>query len=246
MADEQRSHQREKTLARRSRVTLENLFSEIAAGELRELNVIIKADVQGSVHVLSETITEMNTSEVAVRILHAATGGINESDVLLAEASNAIIIGFQVVADDRARLLAETSGVEIRLYRVIYNVTEDIKQALEGMLAPRIEEKQIGRAEVRQTFRISRLGTIAGCYINEGYIQRSSSVRLIRDNVVIQDNMTLQSLRHEKEDITEIRSGLECGLKLANFDDVKVGDVIEAYELVKISRKLEPESEPVS
>jgi len=240
IADEQRSRKREKTLAQRRQVTLENLFTEIKAGELRELNVILKADVQGSVDVLRDSVTELNTSEVAVRVLHAGVGGITESDVLLAEASNAIIIGFQVVADEAARHLAETKGVEIRLYRVIYNVTEDIRQALEGMLAPEIEEKQLGRVEVRDTFKVSRFGTIAGCYVTEGVIKRSSKVRLIRDSIAINDNMSIQSMRREKEDITESRAGFECGIKLADFDDVKIGDVIEAYEMVEVSRKLAP------
>ncbi len=240
IADEQRSRKREKTLSQRRQVTLENLFTEIAAGELRELNVILKADVQGSVDVLRDSVTELNTSEVAVRVLHAAVGGITESDVVLAEASNAIIIGFQVVADEVARHLAETKGVEIRLYRVIYNVTEDIHQALEGMLRPEIEEKQLGRVEVRETFKVSRFGTIAGCYVTEGVIRRSSKIRLIRDSIAINDNMSIQSIRRVKEDITESRAGFECGIKLANFDDVKVGDIIEAYEMVEVSRKLEP------
>jgi len=238
IADEQRVRQREKTLAQRRQVTLENLFTEIAAGKLRELNVILKADVQGSVDVLRDSVTELNTSEVAVRILHAAVGGIMESDVLLAEASNAIIIGFQVAADDVARQLAETKGVEIRLYRVIYNVTEDIRQALEGMLSPEIEEKQLGRVEVRDTFKVSRFGTIAGCYVTEGVIRRSSKVRLIRDNIVINDNMSIHSMRRVKEDITESRAGFECGIKLADYDDVKIGDIIEAFEMVEVSRTL--------
>jgi translation initiation factor IF-2 len=240
IADEQRNRKREKRLAQRRQVTLENLFTEIAAGELREFNVILKADVQGSVDVLRDSVTELNTSEVAVRVLHAAVGGITESDVLLAEASNAVIIGFQVVAEEAARHLAETKGVDIRLYRVIYNVTEEIRQALEGMLAPEIEEKQLGRVEVRDTFKVSRFGTIAGCYVTEGVIKRSSKVRLIRDNIVINDNMSIQSMRRVKEDITESRAGFECGIKLADFDDVKIGDVIEAYEMVEVSRKLEP------
>jgi translation initiation factor IF-2 len=243
IADEQRSMQREKVLAKGKQITLENLYSEIAAGELRELNVIIKADVQGSVDVLRQAITEMNTAEVAVRILHSAVGGISESDVLLAEASNAIIIGFHVVADDHARDLAETRKVEIRLYRVIYDISEDIRQALEGMLAPRIEEKQLGRVEVRRIFKISRIGTIAGCYVTEGVIQRSARVRLIRDSIVLRDNMNIESLRREKNDVSDSRAGFECGIKLAGFDDLKEGDIIEAYEMVEISRLLELQPE---
>ncbi|MBN2378087.1 MAG: translation initiation factor IF-2 [Sedimentisphaerales bacterium] len=241
IADEQRSTQREKILARRRLVTLENLFTEIAAGEIRELNVIVKADVQGSVDVLCKSITEMNTSEVAVRILHSAVGGISESDVLLAEASNAIIIGFQVVADEHARSLADAKGVQIRHYRVIYNISDDIKQALEGMLKPRIEEKQLGRVEIRQVFKISRLGSIAGCYVTEGVIQRSSKMRLVREGIVLRNDMTIQSLKRHKDDISEARNGFECGIKLNGFDDLKEGDMLEAYEMVEISRKLELE-----
>lgn len=239
IAAEQKTRERDKALASRRQITLENLFSEIAAGDLKELNVIVKADVQGSVDVLKKTIMEMNTNEVAVRILHAAVGGISESDVVLANASSAIIIGFHVVADEYARALAEREGVEIRLYRVIYQIADDIRKALEGMLAPRIEEKPLGRAEVRQVFRISRSGTVAGCYVSGGIINRSARVRLIRDNIVIRDDNAIESLRRLKDDASEVRSGLECGIKLANFDDIKVGDVIEAYELVEISRTLE-------
>jgi len=239
IAEEQRTKQREKTLARRRQVTLENLFSEIAAGELREFNVILRADVQGSVDVLCNTLTELNTNEVAVRILHAAVGGITESDVLLAQASNAIIIGFQVIADEHARKLAEKEGVEIRLYRVIYQISDDIKHALEGMLKPRIEEKTLGQAEVRRIFRISRIGVIAGCYVLEGVISRSARVRLIRDSVIIRDDTPIESLKREKNDTSEVRNGLECGIKLAGFDDLKVGDIIEAYEKVEISRSLD-------
>lgn len=239
IAEEQRSRRREKALLHRRQITLENLFSEIAAGELKELNVIVRADVQGSVDVLRNTIMEMNTSEVAVRILHAAVGGITESDVLLAQVSNAIIIGFQVIADEHARSLAEREGVEIRLYRVIYQISEDMKKALEGMLKPRIEEKPLGRAEVRQIFRVSRVGVIAGCIVSEGKIQRSARLRVIRDSVVIRDNNPIESLRRVKDDVNEVRSGLECGIKLERFDDLKNGDVLEAYELVEISRTLD-------
>jgi len=180
IAEEQRAQKREKLLAQHRQITLENLFSEIKAGELKELNVIVKADVQGSVDVLAKSILEMNTTEVGVRILHAAVGGISESDVLLAEASNAIIIGFQVIADERARSLAESRKVEIRLYRIIYQIVDDIKKALEGMLTPHVQEKQLGRAEVRQIFRISRYGVIAGCFVTEGVIPRAAKIRLVR------------------------------------------------------------------
>lgn len=239
IAEEQMMRRRELSLAQRRQVTLDNLFSEIKAGELKELNVIVKADVQGSVDVLRNTIIEMNTSEVAVRILHAAVGGITESDVLLAQASNAIIIGFQVIADDHAQALAEREGVEIRLYRVIYQISDDIKKALEGMLKPRIEEKPLGRAEVLQIFRISRIGVVAGCRVTDGVIKRSARVRIIRDNVVIRDNSPVGTIKRVKDDVSEVRSGQECGIKLDGFDDLKSGDMIEAYELVEINRTLD-------
>ncbi|MCH9021283.1 MAG: translation initiation factor IF-2 [Planctomycetes bacterium] len=236
---EQRAQRREKTLARRRKVTLENLFSEIKAGELKELNVIIKADVQGSIDVLSKSILEMNTSEVAVRVLHAAVGGISESDILLAEASNAIVIGFHVVTDVRVKALAEEKGVEVRLYRVIYQINDEIKKGLEGMLAPRVEEKELGRAEVREVYKISRYGTIAGCYVTEGKISRSGKARLSRETIVIRDDLSIKSLRRLKDDASEVRSGLECGIHLSDYDDIKVGDVIEVYEQVEVKRTLE-------
>ena len=239
IASEQKQQRRERTLASKRKITLENLFTEIAAGEVKELNVVIKADVQGSVDVLCKSITELNTSEVAVKVLHAAVGGITESDVLLAEASNAIIIGFQVVADDRARSLAEKNSVEIRNYRIIYKIVDDIKAALEGMLTPDIEIKVLGKVEVRQIFRISRIGVVAGCYVQEGIINRNAKVRIVRDSVVIRDENAIETLRREKDDSTEVRAGLECGLKLAGYDDLKSGDIIEVYEEIKVSRSLE-------
>ncbi len=242
IANEHEQNMRENTLARRRQITLDNLFSEIAAGEVRELNVIVKADVQGSIDVLRNSILELNTSEVAVKILHTAVGGISENDVVLAAASNAIIIGFQVVADDRAREMAERNKVEIRLYRVIYKITDDLKLALEGMLAPKIEEKSKGRAEVRKTFKVSRVGTIAGCFVNDGVINRHDKVRIVRDGVIIRDGNDIQTLKRHKDDTNEVRSGFECGIKLAGFDDIKEGDIIEAYEYIEISRTLESSS----
>ena len=170
-------------------------------------------------------------------------GGISESDVLLAEASNAIIIGFQVIADDHARAIAERSGVQIRMYRVIYQITDDLRTALEGMLKPRVEENKVGAAEVRQIFRISRLGVIAGCHVVEGAIQRSSIIRLVRDSIVIRDELRIDSLRREKDDASEVRSGLECGIKLVGYDDLKEGDRLEAIERVEVSRTLDQAAE---
>ncbi len=239
IASELKQERRQKTLASRRQVTLDNLFAEIAAGDVKEFNVIVKADVQGSVDVLCKSITELNTTEVAVKVLHAAVGGITESDVLLAEASNAIIIGFQVVADDRAKTLAERSNVEIRHYRIIYKIVDDIRAALEGMLTPDIEIKVLGKVEVRQVFKISRLGSVAGCFVQEGVITRNAKVRVVRDSVIIRDENAIDTLRRGKDDASEVKAGLECGLKLANFDDVKSGDIIEVYEEVKVTRSLD-------
>ena len=238
IADQNKMLMREQSLARKSQVTLENLFSQIEAGNVKELNLIVKADVQGSVDVLVKYLTDLSTDEVKVKILHAAVGGINEGDVVLADASGAIIIGFNVVADEKVKEIADTHGVAIRLYNIIYRITEDIKDAMLGMLEAKFEEKQIGRLTVRDTFRHSRIGTIAGCFVNNGVIMRDAKLRLIRDNIVIREKCTIESLKHFKEDVREVKAGLECGIKIAGFDDIKVGDVLEAFEVVELERKL--------
>jgi len=229
---------RQVSLSRRARVTLDNFMGKLDSGQAQELCVVLRADVQGSVDVLCQSLSELSVSEIKVTILQSMLGGISEGDVLLAQASGAIIIGFNVVASERARVLAESSGVEIRLYRVIYEVMDDIKAALEHRLAPRIEEKVVGHAQVRQLFRISRLGTVAGCYVSDGLISRTNKVRLIRDDVVINEALSLESLKSLIDDAREVRSGLDCGIKLAGFDDIKVDDVIEAYEQVEVARTL--------
>ena len=231
--------QREAVLAQRQEVTLENLFSRISAGETKELPLIVKADMQGSLDVLVEQINKLSTSEVKVHILHGAVGGVNESDVLLAAASTAIVIGFHVVPDEAARALASERGVQIRLYKIIYEITDAIHKALEGMLAPEIQEKVLGHAEVRDTFKVSRIGTIAGCHVTDGVIQRSCKYRLSRDGVVVQSSLALDSLKRFKDDAREVRAGLECGLKLAGFDDIKVGDRLEAWTTQEVARTLE-------
>ena len=238
LAEESERMSRQVHLSRRPQVTLENFMGRLESGQAQELCVVLRADVQGSVDVLCQSLSELSVSEIKVTILQAMVGGISEGDVLLAEASGAIIIGFNVVASERARILADSSGVEIRLYRIIYEVIDDIKAALEHRLAPRIEEKVVGHAQVRQLFRVSRLGTVAGCYVNDGLISRTNRVRLIRDDVVINEGLGLESLKRVKDDAREVRSGLECGIKLGGFDDVKVDDVIEAYEQVEVARTL--------
>jgi translation initiation factor IF-2 len=238
VAEENQARSREKTLARRAQITLDNLFSHIEAGNIKELNLIVRADVQGSVDVLSEYLTQLSMDEVRVRILHAAVGGITEGDVVLAEASSAIIIGFNVVPEDKAAKIAEAKGIDIRLYNVIYRITEDLKSAIAGLLQPEEQEKTLGRAEVRNTFKIAGVGTIAGCHVVSGVANINAKVRLIRDNIVLNNAATIESLRHFKEDVREIKAGFECGIKIAGFDDVKLGDVLEFYEVIEVARKL--------
>jgi translation initiation factor IF-2 len=237
-AEENRDRSRQVTLAERSQVTLDNLFSQIEAGGIKELNIILRADVQGSVDVLTKYLSELSTDEVKVRILHAAPGGITEGDILLAEASNAVVIGFNVVAEERASKTSEANGVEIRLYDIIYRVSEDLQKSMEGLLEPEETEEAVGRAVVRNIFKISRLGTVAGCYVTDGTAAKPAMVRLVRDNVVVQTNLSIDSLKHFKDDAKEVRAGLECGVKLAKYDDLKVDDMLEFYRIVKVARKL--------
>lgn len=237
-AEQNKAYLREKSLAKRSHITLDNLFSQIESGNIKELNIVLKADVQGSVDVLIKYLSELTTDEVKINILHAAVGGVTEGDVVLAEASDAIVIGFNVVADDRVKIIADSAGVDIRLYNIIYRITEDLKDAMIGMLEPVYEEKQIGKATVRNTFKHSRIGTIAGCYVNNGIVGKNAKVRLTRDGIVIRDNCSIDSLKHFKDDVREVKSGLECGIKIAGFDDVKVDDVFEVYEVVEVARTL--------
>ena len=237
-AEESKIRSRESTLAKRTQVTLDNLFTQIEAGNVKELNIIIRADTQGSVDVLTKYLSELSTDEVKVKILHAAPGGITEGDCLLAEASNAIIIGFNVVAEEHASKLAEAKDVDIRLYTVIYRITEDLQKSMAGLLEPEQQEKTVGRAVVRNIFKISRVGTIAGCYVSDGLVTKNAKVRLIRDNIVIRDGLSIDSLRHFKDDVREVKAGLECGIKLTKFDDVKIDDVFNFYEIVEIARTL--------
>jgi len=237
-AEENQMRSRESSLAKRAQITLDNLFSQIEAGNVKELNLIIRADVQGSVDVLTKYLSELSTDEVKIRILHAAPGGITEGDVVLAEASNAIIIGFNVVSEEHAAKIAEARGVEIRLYDVIYRITEDLQKSMAGLLEPEEMEKSLGRAVVRTTFKISRIGTVAGCYVSDGSVTKNAKVRLIRDNVVIRGDLSIESLKRFKEDVREVKTGLECGIKIAKFDDVKSDDVLDFYEIVKVARTL--------
>ena len=229
---------RDTKLAKQQAAKLENIFDQMGEGQAKALSLIIKADVQGSYEGLSHALSGLSTNEVKVNIVHAAVGGITESDVNLALASKAVIIGFNARADAAARKLAEHNAVDIRYYNVIYDAVDEIKAALSGMLSPERKENTLGVVEIRQIFRISKIGTVAGCYVTEGLVRRSGAkVRLLRDNVVIHEG-ELDSLKRFKDDVREVKAGFECGLSLRNFDDLKVGDQLEVYEVVEVARTL--------
>ena len=219
----------------KSKLSLDDLFSQIQEGNLKELGIVVKADVQGSVEAMKQSLLKLTNEEVVVKIIHGGVGAISESDVSLASASNAIIIGFNVRPDATAKETADREGVDIRLYRVIYNAIEDVEAAMKGMLDPVFEEKVLGHAEVRQTFKASGVGTIAGSYVQDGIFERDCSVRLTRDGIVIFEG-PLASLRRFKDDVKEVRAGYECGFVFANFNDIKEGDLVEAFKMVEIPR----------
>ncbi len=228
---------REAALAKTSRVSLEGLADQIKTAGMKELSVILKADVQGSVEVLSDLLSKLSSEKVRLKLLRSGVGAITESDVLLASASNAIIIGFNVRPERKAQELAEQENVDIRLHSIIYELQDEIKRAMTGLLEPTIRETYLGRAEVRDTFRIPKVGTIAGCYVQDGTIKRDAEVRLLRDNVVIFKGR-ISSLRRFKDDASEVRHGLECGIGIANYGDIKVGDVIEAFQTERIAAEV--------
>jgi len=215
----------------------ENVFDQIGDGAVKTLSVIIKADVQGSYEALAHALEKLSTEEVKVNIVHCAVGGITESDINLALASKAAVIGFNTRADAMARKLAENSGVKIRYYNIIYEALDDVKAALSGMLAPERRENQLGLVEIREVYKISKVGTVAGCMVTEGLVRRNAKVRLLRDNVVIHTG-ELDSLKRFKDDAREVKSGFECGLSLKNYDDVKIGDTLEVFEVVEVARSL--------
>jgi translation initiation factor IF-2 len=225
---------RKERLLKSSKMSLEHLFEQIKGGVLKELRIILKSDVQGSAEVLRKTLEELATEKVQVKVIHSATGAINDSDVLLAAASRAIVVGFNVRPEPSARALAEKEEIDIRLHTVIYNVTKEIKSAMVGLLEPTFEEVYLGRAEVRATFKVPKAGMVAGCHIQDGKILRTSEVRLLRDNIVIHQGR-ISSLRRFKEDVTEVKQGFECGIGLERFNDVKNGDVIEAFKMEKVA-----------
>lgn len=229
---------RERELTRSTKVTLESLYDQIKVGEVKELNVVLKTDVHGSLEAISDSLTKLSTPEVKVNLIHSATGAISETDVMLASASNAIIIGFNVRADAKVQEVAEQERVDLRYYDVIYQILNDIKDAMVGMLEPVYEENVIGRAEVRQTFHVPKIGTIAGSYVLDGRIERNAKVRVLRDQVVIYDGK-LNSLKRFKDDAKEVKAGFECGIGIENFNDIKVGDILEVYKLQEIQPVLE-------
>jgi len=229
--------QREQSARTQKNLTLEEIGRRLAIGDFQELNIIVKGDVDGSIEALSDSLQKLSTDEIQINIIHKAVGQISESDILLASASDAIIVGFQVRPSATARKLAEKEQVDIRLYSIIYAAIEEIKDAMEGMLSPDVKEEVTGNLEIRETFKISKVGTIAGCYVLDGHIKRNSNVRLIRDGVVIYTGL-LGSLKRYKDDVKEVRKGYECGLNIQNFNDIKTGDQIEAYEEVEVKKTL--------
>ena len=228
---------REQGLRTNKHITLDEIGRRLAIGDFKELNIIVKGDVDGSIEALSDALLSLSTPEIQVNIVHKGVGAISEADINLASASDAIILGFQVRPSLSARKLAETEQIDIRLYSVIYKAIEEIKSAMEGMLSPDIEEQVIGTAEIRETFEISKVGTIAGCYVVDGIIKRSAKVRVIRDGIVIHNGL-LGSLKRFKDDVKEVKNNYECGLNIDKFNDIQIGDLVEAYEEVEVARKL--------
>lgn len=237
IATKRQQLQREQGLRTQKHITLDEIGRRIAIGDFKELNIIVKGDVDGSVEALSDSLLKLTNQEVMVNVIHKSVGGITESDVLLASASNAIIVGFQVRPSLSARKLAEAEQIDIRLYSIIYQAIEEIKAAIEGMLSPEIEEKIICNIEVREVFKITKVGSVAGCMVLDGKVNRNTKIRVIRDGIVVYTGL-LGSLKRFKDDVKEVSSGYECGLNIDNFNDIKVGDIIEGYELTEIKRKL--------
>jgi translation initiation factor IF-2 len=229
--------QREQGIRTHKHITLDEIGRRLAIGDFKELNIIIKGDVDGSIEALADSLLKLSTEKIAVNIIHKSVGAISESDVLLASASNAIILGFQVRPSTSARKLAEVEEIDIRLYSIIYDAINEIKAAMEGMLAPEFEEKIVCNIEVREVFKISKVGTIAGCYVLDGKVTRNTKVRVIRDGIVIHSG-ALGSLKRFKDDVKEVAFGYECGLDIEGFNDIVIGDIIEGYEMIEVKAKL--------
>lgn len=228
LVDKRKHEQKEEQFKQYQKVTLDNLFSQIEQGEMKELSLIVKADVNGSVEAIRQSMEKLTNEEVRVRVIHGGVGAVNRSDVMLAQTCGAIIIGFNVRPDNTAREMAETEGVEIRLYRIIYDAIDDVKQAIKGMLSPKTREVQLGRAEVRQVYRISNVGVVAGCYVLEGKVARNAQIRLVRDGIVLAEDQ-IDSLKRFKDDAKEVAQGYECGIGLQKFNDIHEGDIFESF-----------------
>ena len=237
IANKREQLQREQGLRTSKHLTLDEIGRRIALGNFQELNVIVKGDVDGSIEALSDSILKLSTEQIQVNVIHKAVGQISESDVMLAAASNAIIIGFQVRPSQAARKIAEKEDIDIRLYSIIYDAIEEIKDAMEGMLSPELKEEITGTAEIQNVFKITKVGTVAGCLVREGKIKRGNKVRVIRDGIVIFTG-DLASLKRFKDDVKEVVTGYECGLNIQGYNDLKVGDIIEGFEQVEVARKL--------
>ena len=228
LVEQRRAEQKEEQFKSYQKVTLDNLFSQIAEGEMKELPLIVKADVQGTAEAVKQSLEKLTTDEVRVRVIHTGVGAINSSDVMLANASNAIVIGFNVRPDPTAKAEAEQQSVELRMYRIIYDAIEEVKSAMKGMLAPKTREVDLGRIEVRQVYKITGVGAVAGCYVLDGKITRNSQIRIVRDGIIVAVDQ-IASLKRFKDDVKEVAQGYECGVTLAKFNDIKEGDIYESF-----------------
>ena len=235
VAEERRDKQKAEQLKAMSKVSLDDLFNQIAEGQMKELNIIVKADVQGSVEAVKQALEKLSNEEVRVKCIHGGVGAITASDIMFASASNAIVIGFNVRPDAMARETAERENVDVRLYRIIYQAIEDMEKAMKGLFAPVFKEVELGRITVRNTFKVSGVGTIAGAYVNSGKVNRNAQVRVVRDGVVIHEGK-IASLKRFKDDVKEVSAGFECGIGLENFNDIHEEDVIEAFEMQQVER----------
>lgn len=237
IANKREQLQRMQGLRATKHITLDEIGRRIAIGNFKELNIIVKGDVDGSIEALTDSLIKLSNEEVQVNVIHKAVGQISESDVLLAAASNAIVVGFQVRPSTNARRIAENEGIEIRHYSIIYDAINEVKDAIEGMLSPEIKEETTCSIEVMEVFKITKVGTIAGCIVREGTVTRNSKIRVIRDGIVIHTG-ELESLKRFKDDVKEVRSGFECGLNIKGFNDIQAGDFIEGYELIEVKKTL--------
>ncbi|MBO7187062.1 MAG: translation initiation factor IF-2, partial [Clostridia bacterium] len=235
VAEERKNKEREERMKQAQKVTLDDLFSKISDGNMKVLNIVVKADVKGSAEAVKSSLEKLTNEEVRVSVIHSGVGAINESDIMLADSSNAIVIGFNVRPDTNAKQIAERSGVDVKLYRVIYEAIEDVERAMKGMLAPKYQEIYMGKAEVRNTFRITGVGMVAGCYVVDGKIIRNGKLRIYRDNVMICEGNVMQ-LKRFKDDVKEVQQGFECGISIENFNDIKLDDFIECYLIEEIKQ----------